>query len=358
VDANRKETALKAGQEAAKTKHSMGGAGYALAGKKADWTKKNVKDDANNPYSVQNWYHLLLMSWGDGTGEWDQGNKKVIVGTDNNNSLHIRVFDDLGSCVRDIDETTPSTRLMSIQQSLISTLKQLLGLLAQREPNKTERDQVIEQAISIATQTRPKPPPDDIKILVEPPEASDEDDEDGERSYRTRKIDHAALESDEGGNETVEPIMLGAEEAASPESSGVPYVPTAEDVRASVERQIKDRRGRQRFRNMLRTRYGDKCLISGCDILDVVEAAHIKPYRGEVDNHAENGLLLRADLHTLFDLDLIGIEPVTLTVRVNPNIAKAGYEKLDGVKLQCSTQTPSNKALDVRWRQFQTKLRR
>jgi HNH endonuclease len=35
--------------------------------------------------------------------------------------------------------------------------------------------------------------------------------------------------------------------------------------------------------------------------LDILEAAHISPYRGEEDNHPENGLLLRADLHTLFD---------------------------------------------------------
>jgi len=50
----------------------------------------------------------------------------------------------------------------------------------------------------------------------------------------------------------------------------------------------------------------------------VLEAAHIKPYRGKTDSHLENGLLLRADLHTLFDLNLIGVEPDTLTVRVHP----------------------------------------
>jgi hypothetical protein len=38
-----------------------------------------------------------------------------------------------------------------------------------------------------------------------------------------------------------------------------------------------------------------------------------------------NGLLLRADLHTLFDLNFLGIEPDTLTVRVHPSAQKEGY---------------------------------
>jgi hypothetical protein len=87
--------------------------------------------------------------------------------------------------------------------------------------------------------------------------------------------------------------------------------------------------------------------------MDVVEAAHIKPYRGAADNHPANGLLLRADLHTLFDLDLIGIEPGTLTVRVHPDAGAAGYGEFDGVKLKCSSAEASGDALAVRWEAFQ-----
>ena len=59
-----------------------------------------------------------------------------------------------------------------------------------------------------------------------------------------------------------------------------------------------------------------RCMVSGCQLVDLLEAAHIRPYRGENDNHPSNGLLLRADLHTLFDLDLLGIDPETLLVRL------------------------------------------
>jgi len=114
----------------------------------------------------------------------------------------------------------------------------------------------------------------------------------------------------------LEPIVsvgLADEEAAGAEANdGTNYSPQAGDRRQIVERQIRERRGQQHFRDALRKRYGDRCLVTGCEVLAVLEAAHIKPYRGEDDNHPGNGLLLRADIHTLFDLDLLGVEPVQL----------------------------------------------
>ena len=49
--------------------------------------------------------------------------------------------------------------------------------------------------------------------------------------------------------------------------------------------------------------------ISGCQVTDVRKLLNVKPYLGDNDNNWQNGLLLRADLHTLFDLLLIGINP-------------------------------------------------
>jgi hypothetical protein len=98
-------------------------------------------------------------------------------------------------------------------------------------------------------------------------------------------------------------------------------------------------------------------MISGCRLMDVVEAAHIKPYRGPPDNRPANGLLLRADLHTLYDLDFIGIEPGTLTVRVHPDAEAAGYGQFDGAQLLCGTSQPSPEALALRWQAFRQKAR-
>jgi hypothetical protein len=125
-----------------------------------------------------------------------------------------------------------------------------------------------------------------------------------------------------------------------------------------VDRQIRERRGQQQFRDALRKRYGDQCLVTGCKLVAVLEAAHIRPYRGEGDNHPENGLLLRSDIHTLFDLDLLGIEPEHLRVDLHPDVAKQKeYAPLAGVALSCSdSQRPSREALWLRYEQFRRQL--
>lgn len=62
-----------------------------------------------------------------------------------------------------------------------------------------------------------------------------------------------------------------------------------------------------------------------------MEAAHIRPYRGKKDNHPSNGLLLRADIHTLFDLNLVAIDPETLKIQFHHKVIKE-YEEYDGQK--------------------------
>src|SRR5205823_916959 len=71
-------------------------------------------------------FDLRLMSWGDDSGVPTSGNNWVIVGTDNNGLLHIRIFGASGNPLTDTDET----KLPTTQASAILTLKQQLpGLL-------------------------------------------------------------------------------------------------------------------------------------------------------------------------------------------------------------------------------------
>ncbi len=89
------------------------------------------------------------------------------------------------------------------------------------------------------------------------------------------------------------------------------------DVTDLRERRIAEvvrRRGQAKFRAALIDAYEGKCVITRCDATEALEAAHISPYRGEKTNHPQNGLLLRADLHSLFDLGLIVIEPSTMVL--------------------------------------------
>lgn len=125
------------------------------------------------------------------------------------------------------------------------------------------------------------------------------------------------------------------------------------DERELVNRTIRLRRGQAAFRRALANRYGAQCMVSGCELFDIVEAAHIAPYRGIADNATVNGLLLRSDLHTLFDLDLLGVDPQSLQVHFHPFAIAAGYSPFLGRVLDCGTGRPSGAALRARWDQFQ-----
>ncbi|MCY1080348.1 HNH endonuclease [Archangium lansingense] len=174
-----------------------------------------------------------------------------------------------------------------------------------------------------------------------------------------QKVDLARLEGPAKSvlrlAETLPEAILGLGLVAE-DSSEEPYVPNERDERKRIARQIRERRGQGPFRQGLRERFGDTCLVTRCRLPDLLEAAHISPYRGEKDNHPSNGLLLRADIHTLFDLDLLGINPETLQISLHPRLSGMGYETLAGAVLACDLQLLSRDALELRWRRFQAGL--
>lgn len=148
--------------------------------------------------------------------------------------------------------------------------------------------------------------------------------------------------------------MLADDEADEADSD---YEPDDVDRRPLVNRQIRERRGQRKFRNALRKRYGDVCLVTGCRVIALLEAAHISPFRGMNDHHTSNGLLLRSDIHTMFDLDLLGIDPDELRVKLHPCVAKE-YRDLVGSKLKCTAECrPSTEGLRTRYKRFCQRLK-
>jgi putative restriction endonuclease len=61
------------------------------------------------------------------------------------------------------------------------------------------------------------------------------------------------------------------------------------------------RLGQGAFRVLITDAYERKCAISGERTLPVLDAAHIKPYDKSGPHSISNGILLRTDLHKLFD---------------------------------------------------------
>ncbi len=55
--------------------------------------------------------------------------------------------------------------------------------------------------------------------------------------------------------------------------------------------------------------YDRKCCITGESTLPVLEAAHIRPVAKDGDNKLVNGLLMRSDMHILYDKGLLGVTP-------------------------------------------------
>ncbi|MCA9058976.1 MAG: hypothetical protein KDA85_10770, partial [Planctomycetaceae bacterium] len=58
------------------------------------------------------------------------------------------------------------------------------------------------------------------------------------------------------------------------------FVAPLGDRRQKILATINQRRGQKKFRNSLVRRYGARCAISGCTLMEIVEAAHLWPYRG------------------------------------------------------------------------------
>jgi HNH endonuclease/EVE domain-containing protein len=104
----------------------------------------------------------------------------------------------------------------------------------------------------------------------------------------------------------------------------------ARDARKRIATSIVLRQGQPEFRRQLLGFYNGKCVITGCDTEEVLEAAHILPYRGKYTNHPENGLLLRADLHILFDLHLLSVDMQSMTLLISPSLKRTVYGSLQG----------------------------
>ena len=132
-----------------------------------------------------------------------------------------------------------------------------------------------------------------------------------------------------------------AHQEATIEDSGFFDPHDLPDARERVAASIVRRRGQTAFRQKLLEAYGGCCAVTGCDVEDVLEACHIIPYKGPETNHPANGVLLRADLHVLFDLGLISFDSEAGRVVVSADLRGTHYESLEGTTFN----VPSDPAL-------------
>jgi len=121
------------------------------------------------------------------------------------------------------------------------------------------------------------------------------------------------------------------------------------DAREKTLTSIIRRRGQPKFRQMLLEAYDGKCAITDCCVEDTLEAAHIIPYLGTETNIIANGLLMRADIHILFDMGMIAVDTSNMTLLVSPGLQGTEYSVLAGKHLRFPEDqnlAPSTEALN------------
>lgn len=97
---------------------------------------------------------------------------------------------------------------------------------------------------------------------------------------------------------------------------------------------------------------GCVCAISGAAPAAALEACHLYSYASIGQHHDHGGLLLRRDIHRLFDFGQLAINPSTMTIDVSPPLhAYPGYAELAGQPLRVSLTAGHRRWLTEHWRQ-------
>lgn len=149
----------------------------------------------------------------------------------------------------------------------------------------------------------------------------------------------------------LELMSCAIEAHTSEEGADHPRTEARDDDGSTVVAKRKARRNQSRFRLNLMELYDSTCAISGESIAEVLEAAHIVSHSEAGLNHSGNGLLLRSDLHRLFDSSLIAVDPKSLNIVVSPLLAKSGYQRYSGKKLRLRIDGggPDPEYLERKW---------
>lgn len=128
-----------------------------------------------------------------------------------------------------------------------------------------------------------------------------------------------------------------------------------QDERRVVTAQQVRREQQGKFREALLQAYSETCAITGVNVPEVLQAAHINPYRGRKSQVVNNGILLRADLHLLYDAHLISVEPDSLSVSLSKRLDGTTYLRYNHQRLRepvSADLAPNVDLLAIHYEQF------
>lgn len=107
--------------------------------------------------------------------------------------------------------------------------------------------------------------------------------------------------------------------------------------------------------------YGGSCAVTNIDVPEVLQAAHIDPYRGNWSQVVSNGMLLRSDIHLLYDSHLITVLPETNVLVTSRRLENTFYAQFNGQKISVPKMPeckPDDRLLEIHMREYESIERR
>lgn len=119
-----------------------------------------------------------------------------------------------------------------------------------------------------------------------------------------------------------------------------------------IDASARVRRGQPQFRKSLLSEFGENCAVTGPCPQSVLEAGHLYSYAELGVHFKHGGLLLRRDVHSLFDRGALAIHPETLKISVEEDLAGyPTYAAFDGATVGVSVKEQHKSWLRVHWAQ-------
>jgi len=174
---------------------------------------------------------------------------------------------------------------------------------------------------------------------------------DGDMDWSRNIVSYKTYDLDAGAGVHLARLLTRRGEASIPDL--LPdFVPLVADARTFDLAAVAGRVAQGTFRARLLDAYGGRCAVTGDHTLPVLDAAHIQRYLGPASNHVQNGLLLRTDLHRLYDFGYVTVTPnyhfaVSTRLRDEFDNGRA-YYALDGTRIalpESAGARPSTAAL-------------
>ena len=145
-------------------------------------------------------------------------------------------------------------------------------------------------------------------------------------------------------------------EQLTPKEREVFYDADAGDQRKRVVAEQIRRERQGEFRRMLMEAYSGTCAATGVDVPEVLQAAHIDPYRGKHSQVTVNGMLLRSDIHQLYDSHLLTVRPESNLIVVSKRLQPTFYGQFEGQRITVPRDPalrPDDGLLEMHMREFE-----